>query len=308
MEMQSRSKKKGIVPTPFLVVVPTFNERERVQRCLSSIAESKVPDGFELHEIFVLDGASTDDTVSCVQRWASENPNLELTIRISSHREGKAADLGNFHTELSKGAGDEIVVICDADVAIRLDSLGALLQPFQNDAELAITFGVDHPDDCHLGRWASSFQMLAVTALAKTLGEKTPRAYGRFFAYRVNALMDFTWSPKDSLDDLQLLSFIEATSLPCKSVWSAQVDVTPAGSFRDFYLQTTKFHVATAHVNVEKIGYRTWLAPARIAFEHPHWALAYIVARCAATWQHKFNSVEFGHRWVPPTSTKTSIP
>jgi glycosyltransferase involved in cell wall biosynthesis len=306
--MQHRSPQSEIDRIDCVVVVPAFNEVARIGRCLSSIAISNLPDGYKLSEIVVADGASTDGTVTEVQRWSGENPGLHITISTSSLRRGKAGDLGNFHTsELLKMSDDEIVVICDADVAVRPGSLRALLESFTQKPSIAVAFGADFPDNCQRGRWASSFQMSAVTAFGKAAGDAVPRAYGRFFAYRIAALKDFTWSPDRGPDDLQLLVFIESNSISCRSVWSATVDVTPAGNYRDFYYQTARGRLAAARTKAGKTSIRSRLAPFRTAAEHPHWAVAYCAARLASIVQRVFSPTKFENVWVPPSSTKTPL-
>jgi hypothetical protein len=149
--------------------------------------------------------------------------------------------------------------------------------------------------------------MCAVTSFAKAAGEKSARAYGRFFAYRIGSLKGFTWNEDGGLDDLQLLNFIVTNSVPCQSVWTATVNVTPAGNYRDFHYQTTKWRLAAPQAIREKTRLRFWLAPMRVAAKHPHWAVAYVVARIAAIIQHKMNPVASGQNWVPPKSTKTPL-
>ena len=81
-------------------------------------------------------------------------------------------------------------------------------------------------------------------ALARRLGTSTPRAYGRFFAYRVAALADFRWQPGLIADDTQLADFVCEHSVPVRIVEEARVLVTPAASSQDFHLQTQKFIAA----------------------------------------------------------------
>lgn len=52
------------------VVVPAFNEEERIEQCLDSIlAQSRLPD-----EVIVVDNGSTDSTAQIVQRYAKQSP------------------------------------------------------------------------------------------------------------------------------------------------------------------------------------------------------------------------------------------
>jgi glycosyltransferase involved in cell wall biosynthesis len=173
------------------LVIPAFNEEVRIGRCLSSALASELPNDCRWRDLVVLDGASTDDTVGEVGRWSRSN--VPVTIVTSHRRSGKAAALGAFHKRLLlEGRSNELVIICDADVVVLPGSLKALLEPLVKDFDLGVVWGCDTPDDCRIGRWASSFQMVATTAFAKTNGAYASRAYGRFFAYRVRNMEEFS--------------------------------------------------------------------------------------------------------------------
>ena len=57
------------------VVVPTYNNRELVQRCIASLVDSAVA------SIVVVDDVSTDDTVEALQRDTPE----ALVVTLSEH-------------------------------------------------------------------------------------------------------------------------------------------------------------------------------------------------------------------------------
>jgi cellulose synthase/poly-beta-1,6-N-acetylglucosamine synthase-like glycosyltransferase len=269
----------------------------------------------------VLDGASTDGTVEEAKRWADSGVRPPVTLLVSSHRQGKASDLGAFHKSLlSTGRNKELVVVCDADVAILPGSLKALLEPLVNDPDLGVAWGVDLPDNCSWGRWASSFQMVAFAALVRANGSATPIAYGRFFAYRVERLANFAWQEAKGADDAQLSEFVKSQRIPFQTVPTATVEATPAGNYRDFYLQTYRWFAAQAQFSSSpevvnrgpgpiisrkfRSSVRRWAVFGRIAIKHPMWAISYIAARAVAWGYHQFRPAIFDDQWRPSGSTK----
>ena len=52
-------------------VIPTWQEATHIERCLRSFMEQTYPS--HLHQILVLDGGSTDGTISIVERLADES-------------------------------------------------------------------------------------------------------------------------------------------------------------------------------------------------------------------------------------------
>ena len=143
---------------------------------------------------------------------------------------------------------------------------------------------MDQIDSRSVGHWASAYQMEAVVALTHRLGTSAPRAYGRFFAYRVAALTNFRWQAGLIADDIQLADFVREHSVPARTVEQAQVLVTPAASSEDFHLQTQKFIAArTLMPSGGRAPALDRVAAAAItAARHPLWAVAYATARAAS--------------------------
>lgn len=56
------------------VIVPMYNSKKTIERCLDSIISSK----YELYEIIVIDDGSTDESVSIVNNYIKENKRITL--------------------------------------------------------------------------------------------------------------------------------------------------------------------------------------------------------------------------------------
>jgi len=304
--------------TQLHVLVPARNEAGRIVDCLDSLDASVLPASVVWGSWSVLDGKSDDATPELVGRWAAAHPGQRVALVSETSRRGKAAALGVAHQHLlARAAPSDIVVVLDADTRVAPGALAALLAPLVEDGDLAVTYGVDLVGDCSAGRWASSFQMLVTTELSRRLGAGTPRAYGRFFAYRLGALADFFWS-RDQLDDVQLASFLTRRGLAVASVPGAQVVVTPARGWSDFYLQTYRYYQAAERERREQAesasrppagpGARAAICSALVVTRrHPAWAGAYLGARAYCVVAHRLRPAELGPTWQPARSTKTAV-
>jgi hypothetical protein len=162
------------------------------------------------------------------------------------------------------------------------------------------------------GEPQSSFQIEASAALARRRGLRATRAYGRFFAYRVGALTSFSWKP-DVTDDIQLANFVHNRRLTARSKWDATVLVTPAGNYRDFYLQTYRGYQAEADqatiVSNRSDGMNSAERVSVLASQaarRPLWAVAYAGARVVASARHRMGGERFTALWTPPASTKSA--
>jgi len=297
-------------PTVCRLLVPAYNEAARIVRCLESVRASYLPPGFEWGEWAVYDDDSTDGTPQLAESWAANRPLIPLRVVRAARRRGKAVALGAYHAELiAQGLLGHLVVVLDADSAVAPGALDSLLRAFAQDPSLGVAWGMDQIDSRNAGHWASAFQMQAIGALAYRLGTNAPRAYGRFFAYRVAALADFCWRAGLIADDTQLADFVREHSVPAQTVEGARVLVTPAASGQDFHLQTQK--AIAARTRLPGGGREPALdrvaAAAITAARHPLWAVAYATARAGSGARQRLSPTSFSDLWVPPATTKRAI-
>lgn len=65
------------------VIIPAFNAQKYIERCLNAVKEQTFHD----FEIIVIDDSSTDQTVACIDKFITENPQIScLLIKNSSNR------------------------------------------------------------------------------------------------------------------------------------------------------------------------------------------------------------------------------
>jgi len=109
-----------------LVIVPTYNEAENIERLLPRVFSQPIPD---LH-VLVVDDSSPDGTAELVRRLQSTYPGrLHLLVREGKKGLGSAYVEG-FRFALSHGYG--IVVEMDADLSHNPDDLPRLLAELDN--------------------------------------------------------------------------------------------------------------------------------------------------------------------------------
>ena len=108
------------------VVVPAYNCPDHVRFCLSRLANSK----FRNAEVIVIDDASTDETADVAKQFGARVIRMEQNAGPGSAR--------NRAVELAHG---ELVFFIDADVGVHPDTLGAVVQAFEEDPGIDALFG-----------------------------------------------------------------------------------------------------------------------------------------------------------------------
>jgi dolichol-phosphate hexosyltransferase len=113
------------------ILMPVYNERERVERAISEVLATELPDEFEL---IVVDDGSTDGTLEILRggEWGDR-------VRLIEHaqNQGKGAAI---RTALEQARG-ELAAIFDADLEYDPADLGLLMPPLL-DGRTNASFGV----------------------------------------------------------------------------------------------------------------------------------------------------------------------
>jgi glycosyltransferase involved in cell wall biosynthesis len=117
-------------PPEFSIVVPAYNEEERLPRTLESIRDY-VRQGHPASEVIVVDDGSTDHTTEVVRAWQKELPTLRLIANDGNCGKGWSVRTGML------AAHGEIALFTDADLSAPIEEAEKLLRAL-NSADVAI--------------------------------------------------------------------------------------------------------------------------------------------------------------------------
>jgi len=293
------------------LVATAFNEAARIEQSLDRLVAEPLPAGLVWREFVVLAGASTDGTPDLARAWGERHPEIPVRVATTPERLGKSADLAACHAQLlATRPADEIICLIDADVLPEPGATAALLGCLLADVQLDIVWGVDLPDLRDRGRRASAFQLEVTYELAKHAGNQ-PRAWGRFYAYRLGAMGEFTWKSGFVAEDTQVSWYATEHRLHCRTEMDALVLTRPAKGYRDFYLQTYRTFRAldltpedapeTAPRGSPSHQLRAIL---RAAAKDPVGAVAYGTARVVCAVMHRASGHVIRDDWTQSVSTK----
>lgn len=128
MKTEARLTNRRTQPTEVLVVMPTYNERENIERVVQEVRHLG-------HDVLVVDDASPDGTGEIADRMAEGDPGVRVL-----HRERKLG-LGSAYEEafkvgLSDGSG--LFVEMDADGSHRAQDLDSIVDAARGCGGLAI--------------------------------------------------------------------------------------------------------------------------------------------------------------------------
>lgn len=113
------------------VVVPAYNEEERLPRTLSRLHEYYESQAYPYDVIIVNDG-SKDGTAKLVEKFVAQHPKFQLIDYSPNHGKGYAVRTGIL------AAKGDLILFCDADLATPQEETEKLLPHMANGADVAI--------------------------------------------------------------------------------------------------------------------------------------------------------------------------
>jgi arabinofuranan 3-O-arabinosyltransferase len=113
------------------IVIPAYNERERLVRSLETLFAHLTRSGHRDAEVIVVDDGSRDGTADLVREWRVRWPALQLIQLPMNQGKGAAVRAG---VDASHG---DVVAFTDADLSAPIEQLELLLGDLE-DAEIAI--------------------------------------------------------------------------------------------------------------------------------------------------------------------------
>ena len=104
------------------ILMPVYNERTVVERCISLVLQAPVPENIE-RELVIVDDRSTDGTYEILERLAAAHPEIQLHRHDANSGKGAAV-----RTAIQHATGD-FSLIQDADLEYDPAEYPVLLKP-----------------------------------------------------------------------------------------------------------------------------------------------------------------------------------
>lgn len=121
---------------PYVLVTPSRNEEAFIEKTIVSVVnQTSRP-----LKWVIVDDASTDKTPEIIQRYAADNPWIEMVQMPPRRDRSFAAKVNSFNAgyERVKGLQYEVVGNLDSDVSFEPDFLEFLIQKFEDDPSLGV--------------------------------------------------------------------------------------------------------------------------------------------------------------------------
>src|SRR5437879_9317285 len=104
------------------ILMPIYNERTVVERCISQVLRAPIPENIE-RELVIVDDRSTDGTYEILERLAAAHPEIQLHRHDANSGKGAAV-----RTAIQHATGD-FSLIQDADLEYDPAEYPVLLKP-----------------------------------------------------------------------------------------------------------------------------------------------------------------------------------
>jgi glycosyltransferase involved in cell wall biosynthesis len=271
------------------VIATVLNEGPAIRRLLDSLADqSRPPD-----EVVIVDGGSSDDTLSILRDWAAAG---RLPLRIL---EQPGANISQGRNAAIAAASGELIVSTDAGVRLEPDWLAQLIAPFGQPRGAAPT--TQATVSVVAGWFVADPHTLFETAMGATvlpaLRDVRPASFlpsSRSVAFRQEAWQAVGGYPEwlDYCEDLVFDLRLRALFGPFPFAPQAVVHFRPRGSLRAFFRQYYRYARGDGKADLWRkrhaIRYLTYLllAPGLLVlalFHSPWWWLALAAGGAAYT-------------------------
>lgn len=173
------------------VVIPTYQESGVIGARLSNILDQRTP----IHEVVVIDSASSDGTAEAAQAWSSAHPELPIRVLRLPERLGKAHALEAVRPSLT---GD-LVVLTDASTSWPPNTLPRVPLAFA-ESKVGAVSGVYQPAGAGeaAAREASLWARKVRLSLLESRADSTSYLMGELLAVRREL---FPKLPADTIAD-----------------------------------------------------------------------------------------------------------
>jgi glycosyltransferase involved in cell wall biosynthesis len=279
--------------------IPSFNEGRGIVHTLESLGSAL--DRLEIPgcRLILSDSSATTETVDSAQEWARRRSIDLLVDRSERRRTSKEA-----RNVIMNRAGSDLLVQMDADIVVPAESLYYMfLCLLKRPSGVALGSTAPDPHFVSTCYRASAWQLKAVHRYASLLPPDAVRAEAAFWGAWRSFYRDFRFAPGEGspVDDVDLAKHLHNNQVPTRNCWRAVAFKVPAGTMRDFLLQTHRGYAAT------EVRHRSWLEIGAALIEgvsDPVGAALYARARVWAAYQQRNQPHEWTEHWEVEESTK----
>lgn len=239
------------------LIATVLNEGDNIHHVMNSIkAQTRQPD-----EIVIVDGGSTDNTVSIMQSYTDQLP-LRIFVEPDSN-------ISQGRNRALKEAQGDIIAVTDAGVRLTHTWLETITQPMLDNPDLEVVAGFFQADPTTLFEVALGATTLP---LQDEIDPETFLPSSRSVAFR-KAKSDFVGGYPEWLDYCEDLIFdirLQQTSQPFAFVPDALVYFRPRSSLGKFYKQYYLYARGDGKANLWRkrhlIRYFTYLIVVPVVF------------------------------------------
>lgn len=161
----------------FSVIIPVHNREKTIEETLDSVSSMN----YKKYEIIIVDGGSTDRTVSKIRKFMRKNKNIRLYVERGSSK-GGARNLG------AKKARGEILIFVDSDVIIPKNTITLILNSFEKERDSIAVVGI-FSSDCKPQNFVSKYKNLHMHYTLVELPKYIDTLVGALFAIKKDVFM-----------------------------------------------------------------------------------------------------------------------
>jgi glycosyltransferase involved in cell wall biosynthesis len=206
------------------VVATVLNEEENIYQLMDSlVAQTRPPD-----EVIIVDGGSTDNTVTILHHFCDRLP-----LRI---RSAPGTNISQGRNMAIAAAQGQIIAATDAGLWLSPVWIEKLLEPFEADPDLRVVGGFFQPDA------RSPFEMAMGAAVTRLVDEINPQAFlpgSRSIAYRKTDWEAVNGYPEwlDYGEDMAFVLNLRRLTMRFAFAPQAVVNFRPRSSLQAFFRQ-----------------------------------------------------------------------
>ncbi len=191
---------------PITILLPVWNESLIIEKKLSNIANQN----FDV-DLFVIDSASTDDTVEKINSWLNDFPDAfnDYQIVRMEERLGKTKAVMHAMDMLENFSG--IIVMTDADSMMEPDSLNRINRWFSNP-QIGAVGGT--PNRIGNLKTEDNYRdIYAKLRVGESYHDSTPFLEGSLLAWRSSSVSSQDLYSKSNADDAQIATAVRLNGL-----------------------------------------------------------------------------------------------